>query len=242
MSQTGRTDILKTYVYLRVGVGAVALALPLILWQVGKHWAGISIEDANSMSGYYNEVGPTGRSMRDVFVGGLFFMGGVMLLYKGFSRLEDWLLNVAGVGSIVVALVPTAARGVPSPSRFTVHGFAAYTAFACMAVVCWVCSKSTLREMDPDKRKYWRGTYGFFSAVMLIAPAIAVVLKAIGTDYNAFTFRLEWMGLAAFGAYWIAKSVEISQTEADKKALRVELREDPREAGVDAEELAGAAR
>jgi hypothetical protein len=44
--------------------------------------------------------------MQNWFVGNLFFIGGAMLLMRGFSHLENWLLNVAGIMAPCVALFP----------------------------------------------------------------------------------------------------------------------------------------
>src|SRR5688500_3060530 len=65
-----------TYRNLRVGMGVLAVAFPLLLW-----WIGLvcSVELQRSISAYYH------TSMRDVFVGVLFAVGAYLYLYKGFS-------------------------------------------------------------------------------------------------------------------------------------------------------------
>lgn len=66
--------IFKTYTNLRIGIGVIALAFPLILW-----WAGLAISDIplqGSMSHYYH------TPMRPVFVGVLFAIGVFLYLYR----------------------------------------------------------------------------------------------------------------------------------------------------------------
>lgn len=46
--------------------------------------------------------------MRDLLVGSLFAVGPLLLIYKGFSFAEDWLLNAAGVLIIGVAYARSA--------------------------------------------------------------------------------------------------------------------------------------
>src|SRR5688572_6066749 len=73
--------VLGTYFTLRLGLGVLAVAFPLVLVIGGKLWADLDLQD--SMSRYYHAT-RSGRSMRDWFVGILFAMGAVLYLYKGF--------------------------------------------------------------------------------------------------------------------------------------------------------------
>ena len=91
-------QIMETYFFLRLGMALLAFAFPLVLW-LGGSWMGIHIRE--SLSAYYH------TEMRDAFVGILFAIGLCLLLYKGFSRREDWLLNTAGVLAMAIALIPT---------------------------------------------------------------------------------------------------------------------------------------
>src|SRR5215212_7799422 len=45
--------------------------------------------------------------MRTIFVGFLCITGSFLYLYKGFTKLENLLLNVAGISAVLVALFPT---------------------------------------------------------------------------------------------------------------------------------------
>src|SRR4029453_2314070 len=81
-------QISATYKMLRLGVAVIAFAFPLLLWVGGHLFAGLPL--AGSMSAYYYSV------MRDTFVGILFAVGVILFVYQGYTRFEDWALNLAG--------------------------------------------------------------------------------------------------------------------------------------------------
>lgn len=121
--------MLAMLIALRWGVGLAGLLFPIILAGVG-HFA-YKIPLAGSMSAYYHATNEcsvqraadalkaakegneasipascrvTGAGpMRNWFVGNLFFIGGAMLLMRGFSNMENWVLNVAGTMAPCVA-------------------------------------------------------------------------------------------------------------------------------------------
>jgi hypothetical protein len=92
-----RNHIYKTYWWLRVGLCVLALAFPFLLLGVG--WLnGISLQD--SMSEYYFAFDPHESPLRVfpvrvVFAGVLFALGFSLMLYRGLSKLENVLLNIA---------------------------------------------------------------------------------------------------------------------------------------------------
>src|SRR3954463_16597110 len=94
--------ILSTYFSLRLGIAIVGFSFPVVLWIVGALWANFPLLD--SMSEYYRLLGNHGHSMRDLFVGPLFVIGACLYLYKGYSPLENVLLNLGGVSCIGIAL------------------------------------------------------------------------------------------------------------------------------------------
>src|ERR1700733_14650519 len=99
-----RQNIMATYFSLRIGIAAVGIALPLVVGIVGYFYAHVCLQ--RSISAYYHAVGPTGHSMRNWFIGSLFVIGVFLYLYKGFSMLENILLNVGGLLAVLIALVP----------------------------------------------------------------------------------------------------------------------------------------
>ncbi len=78
---------------LRRAVGIVGLALPLVLYAIAG--------PRESLSAYY--FSPA----RDVFVGLLFLLGGMLWAYRGHDHGDRVCSAVASVGLAVVALAPT---------------------------------------------------------------------------------------------------------------------------------------
>lgn len=248
------TDIqklmLKMFVHMRVGVGVLGILFPFILAVAGK---AVGVPFAGSMSAYYyataacanpdcasanggaacsapclNEgVGP----MRTWFVGNLFFIGAAMFLMKGFSRWEDWALNIAGVIAPCVALFPMA--WPCDTGQFSYHSFhypSAITFFVCIGFTCVFCSGKTLKEMPPnlpDREKviaFYRRWYQFLAAVMVVAPLAAL---AFTHKSGHKAFYLEAAGIMAFGTYWLFKTWELWKSDVEGRALRGQLQLDP---------------
>ena len=109
--------IFATYANLRIGVVAIAILFPFLLW---GGWAihGISLPD--SMSAYYH-VTENGKSMRNWFVGILFALGIILYLYKGYSIKENLALNFAGVFALGVAISPMDWNGVACCGGIPMH-------------------------------------------------------------------------------------------------------------------------
>ena len=106
----------------------VGFGFPIVLCVFGL----ISdIDLQTSMSAYYHHA-PT----RDIFVGVLFVAAGFLYAYKGFSSLENVLLNLAGVFAVGVALFPCDCPGTEASGKFSAHGLFAVLFFLCIAVVC----------------------------------------------------------------------------------------------------------
>jgi hypothetical protein len=129
--------MISTYTYLRLGLGGIALILPLFLWFVGLGWYGIPLQ--GSLSAYYfaspeqalvpepvrtelaspHDVNLDAflfflsqtdavTPMRSWFVGALFVVGAFLIFYKGFTVPEDVSLNIAGFSALGVAIFPMA--------------------------------------------------------------------------------------------------------------------------------------
>jgi hypothetical protein len=57
---------------------------------------------------------------------------------------------------------------------------------------------------------------------MVASPIAAAFLNVILRS-DSYTFIAEALGVYAFAAYWLIKTIEISKTEADRMAARGEL-------------------
>lgn len=236
----GRTDALDsrslqehidgTYLAVRVGLALVGLALPWVLWLAGRGWFDLALQ--GSMSAYYH------TAMRNAFVGGLVSIGVCLVLYKGFSRTEDWVLNVAGILAALVAFLPTnpscpTGTGCEILPTAVWHKAAAVAFFLCIAFVCIRCASDTLSLIrDADRAEALERLYDVLGGAMIVFPLTTVLVGRWANDGGAsipVTFWLEAVAITVFGAYWIAKSLEIQATRADTLALegRLEREEAP---------------
>ena len=92
-------ELIISYMFLRKIVGWIGSLLPIALILGGLLTVTASLPD--SMSGYYY------TQMRNVFVGALCALGIFLVGYAGYDDLDRWITNVAGLGAIGVAFLPT---------------------------------------------------------------------------------------------------------------------------------------
>jgi hypothetical protein len=212
--------ITATYQSIRIGMVIVTLALPLILWLGGRS-CGLPLQ--GSMSAYYHascDGAIFGNGlMRDWFVGGLFGLGMILFMYRGYTFLENWALNFAGILICCVALIP---MGWPvaeeSGFGFSAHGICAVVFFLLIAYVCIFRARDTVSLIsDPARQKYYKRWYRIIGALMIASPLIAIVLKSVLAKQHATVFFVEMAGVYVFAVYWFVKSKEILETNADEK-------------------------
>src|SRR5687767_12068085 len=215
-----QAHMVGTYHNLRVGIGVIGLALPVLLWLGGTFLDGTPLRA--SMSAYY--YSPT---MRNVFVGILFAIGVALYLYKGFSTKENWALNAAGVLALGVALFPTTAPDKTEAGGLSLHAAFAVAFFACIAYVSVFRSSDTLRLIKDTSRAVWlQRIYRALGAGMIISPVIAVVLTLVlqrPREERSLLFFLEAVAVVMFGLYWLVKSGELRRTSATRLALEGKL-------------------
>jgi hypothetical protein len=211
--------IAGTYATLRIGVGVLGAALPVVLWLGGR--IGDSQSLRGSMSAYY--YSPT---MGDVFVGTLVAVGVILFLYKGFSAAEDWGLNLAGIFALGVALVPMDLTG-SAARAVTWHGVFAVLFFACIAYICIFRASDTLSLIrDADRAKQLRLIYRLLGVSMIAAPLLAALLAFLlrsASGPSRMVFFVEAAGVWVFAGYWLVKSRELRETGASRLALQGKL-------------------
>jgi hypothetical protein len=205
--------IVSTYFSLRVGLTVLAALLPPVLYLWGKTH-GVPLQ--YSMSAYYHADAaglscPGGHGVaRDLFVGGLFAVGGLLYAYRGVTALENWTLNVAGLLAGAIALFPMRITCNDIPNRFTPHGTFAILFFLSIAAVAVFAGPSTLdRIKDPKLRGFFRQGYRITGFVMVVAPGTVIAWSVLTGTYAEHTFAIEVAGIYAFAAFWILKSWEI---------------------------------
>ena len=202
-------NISASYFMLRRGMALLALAFPVILWIGG----GVG-DLQGSLSAYYHADG--GR-MRDVFVGVLWALGSFLLLYRGYSRREDWALNGAGLAAVTISMAP---MGWPPGTSDTMtglaHNAAAISFFLLIAYVCIFRAGDTLAVIrDRAAAARFRISYRWLGVLMVLAPltVLAAHLLLPRPDEPRFLFFIEAAGVYVFAAFWLVKSREIALIE-----------------------------
>lgn len=207
-----------TYHTLRAGMGAIAVLLPIVLW-AGDRILGHEPLRCSMSAYYYSPV------MRDWFVGALVATGALLYLYRGFSRVENVVLNIAGICAVAIAVVPTSPDCGGTPS-VTAHGAFAVAFFLCIAYVS-VCHASDTLSLSLIKNAKtlarYRAIYPLLGIGMLVSPLVAVALTFVLQSPGTAVFFVEAVAVWAFAAYWITKSVEMRTSDAELKALRQKL-------------------
>jgi hypothetical protein len=212
-----RTHVRLTYFTLRLSMAASALAFPVVLSLGG--WVVADLPYQPSLSDYYY------TRMGDLFVGMLIAIGASLTVYAGYSRQEDWVLNLAGILAVGVALIPptrdfaSCTTCMPLITSTFLHGACALTFFAAIGWVCVFRARDTL-ELIPNEtvvRRYLR-LYRLIGTLMIAAPLGALALSAI-VDSGRMLFWAEAFAVWVFAAYWLTKTYELRRSRGDEKLL-----------------------
>lgn len=191
---------------LRLGIGAVGIALPIVL-VVGHIIMAGRPSLLDSLSGYYH------TEMRDVFVGSLCAIGVFLISYR-YRWPEDLLSTLAGVLAIAVALFPTATeapvRAASATHRWiaVVHQISAAALFALLAVFCLFLFTRPDRAGVPPRASATR-FYRTCGGLILLAITLGLASNALPHDVRDTLKPLLWceaVAVFAFGAAWLAKS------------------------------------
>lgn len=222
-----------TYFSLRTGLALLAFAMPFALYLYGKFRHGLDLQP--SMSAYFWAAGKDQCAtfpMRTIFVGFLFAIAVGLYVYKGLTRLENTLLNVAAICMSLVAIYPEQLiikkddinprlaqlfESCPAIEEWAtlpslpIHFIAAAFLFVLLAIVAWFCANKSLEYLPVgyDPAKFRRAYKGISIAMILFfIPGLAVAFL-FGALY-AWVFFVEAAGIMTFGVYWAVKSYELS--------------------------------
>lgn len=204
LSPVKRPQDAQTVRRLRLGVGIVGVALPVVL-VVGHMLVSGRFALLSSLSAYYY------TELRDVFVGSLCAIGVFLVSYRQ-RRVDDLLSTIAGGLAIVVALFPAATQQPGStitPNDVLVgrvHQVAAAALFVILAIFCIVLfPRPDPREVHGRVR---RRLYHACGGLILAAIAVAVASNALPDATHDVLRPLFWceaVAVLAFGVAWFAK-------------------------------------
>lgn len=199
--QLFQTQAVKSYLYLSFGMGVVALLLPILLWVFGGYAGHYSIS-------YFYHVSDL---TRNILVGCLWAEGVFLFLFHGLSKLENWILNFAGLGAVSVAMnpMPTDQCG-PGPA-ITVHAASAIFFFVCLGIVAVGLSKGRINYIIyPPKRRRFALAYDATGVAMIVMPLSVAAIHFLGPGEceSHWIFWIEVLGIWSFAAYWFVKTFE----------------------------------
>ncbi|MEV5767327.1 DUF998 domain-containing protein [Micromonospora sp. NPDC052213] len=192
---------------LRLGIGTVGIALPIVL-TVGNAMLTGRFVLLDSISASYH------TGMRDVFVGGMCAIGVFLVCYR-YRKVDDVLSSIAGVLAIAVALFPAATgapRGTLTPTDVTIgrlHQVSAAALFVLLAVFCIFLFPQTGSTVPATGRTRARnGIYYACGGIIIGAIALAVASNALPFSVRDTLKPLFWceaVAVLAFGAAWLVK-------------------------------------
>lgn len=246
--------ILSSYSVLRWVMCGFGFALPLLLvigGRLGLWWLGESLPIQNSLSAYYhaqadhqelNMCLDHAGDYRDLFVGLLAGISLCLIIYTGFGKLENWLLNGAGICLAGVAFFPTGwpdaslyeyCQKIPGFKPFLgshflglpvpVHLVSAIGFFLLITLVNVLTAMNSVDVIaDHDIKRFWTRVFRFARWLMPISiGSVMAVHLFTGTRLigDRFVLLLEWAGIWAFSLYWLLKSLEILGSRVDVDAI-----------------------
>lgn len=227
-----RRQMIASARMLRIGMGVLALLLPILLWRIGGAY-GLPLQA--SMSDYYI-AWPEGQCgffpARDILVGFVCAISFGLLAYKGFNSLEDRLLDVAGVAGVLIAFFPNnlvaeqaqkcaALQPILDGQKGIafVHDAASFVMFIALGLVVLCCARNTLFLV---KKKAWKDflewTYPGIGVLMILAPFAGLAVNEIFQAKSRIFFT-EWFALWLFATYWLLKVAELGASKGELKLI-----------------------
>ena len=207
MNQKTADYLVISFLTLRKAIGCLGMALPFALVFGGLLL--FRLETQSSLSGYYH------TGMRDVFVGTLCAIGVYLWGYKGYSRQDNRLGNLAGSSAIGVALFPTTPLVDPSPIDKIIGGahfvFAASFFITLAYMALFLFTKSDRHEKPTPKKRQRNVVYRICGSIILVAMGLLVVYgllpDSIASRLESLdpVFWLESIAIVAFGVSWFVK-------------------------------------
>jgi hypothetical protein len=212
----------SAYLTSRVAMAALAGASPWVLYAVGKLFA--HVPNLGSMSAYYHIPGFTG----DFFVGALSVLGAALYLYKGFSRFENNLYNVAGFSALCVAFFPTGIKcpapavlprcGGPITWQNVVHAVAAHLLFILIGLAMLFCSGDWTKRAPSLNSATYLYVYRCLGILLIIGTGAAGLTDWL-SDSDWPPYLVEAVPVTLFACYWLVKTKEVSESKSDLKTL-----------------------
>lgn len=220
-SDPAKLQYVRSYLILRLGVGALGIALPFILVLGDLPLSSDKPIPRDSLSAYYFS------GVRDYFVGVLVIVAIFLITYKVVEKnLDNLLTLVAGFGALAVALFPTGTSGKLTPLQEalgeklvqTVHFVGATVFIGSLGVICYFFGvREGKREVRPNARhtpQFWRRFHWTCAGVIAAAIAFLPFGRWV-LDLRITLLVSEVVAVVAFGVSWLMKGFERDVLWAD---------------------------
>jgi len=200
-----------TYWRLRAWMAGIAFVFPIAIPLVG--WFGYDIRWQDSLSAYYHATAPgeVEAAMRVWFFGGLSAIAVCLVAYKGYSKMEDRLLDLAALCAMGVASFPMPWKCSDCPP-ISIHYLFAVLLFLILAIVCIGCSRQTLKAADEETRQVFEPLYYLTGLGMVTFPITAWILCLVIGQMSEHVYWMEFIGIWTFATYWALKNAELRTT------------------------------
>lgn len=233
----------RSYITLRQTVGWIGILLPISLLMYSLFAANQTHIPQPSVSLYYH------TPMRDTFVGALCAVGLFMFYYTGYSSVDNWTGNAAGVGAIVTAFCYTEPIGATHMEWYNIVHWASagllFLSFVFFALVLFPIRVNGFvykRGKEPDtfvvgavkekKSKRLRRKLYYLCGVGILLCIVGIITYAVIKVQNggsmretALIYTLEAVMLVLFGLSWIVKGRFLIFDDKNHELNRMEARE-----------------
>lgn len=220
-----RTRYVRSFLILRVAVGALGIALPFVLVFTDGVWFDGRPYPRNSISAYYYS------GMRDVLVGTVWAIGVFLVAYKAAERnLDNTLSNLAGITAVPIALfpphLPPGREPLPIQDHLgadacaAVHLVSAAIFLIALAIlsVCFGIREGR-RKARVGKRSpmFWRIYHWACAGIIGVALLWMGFTQVLHFGPRTALLFGESVSLVAFGASWLWKGLELDVLRASKR-------------------------
>ena len=192
----------RSYLFLSLGMGVIAFALPILLVAAGGY-------DGHYSISYFYHVSDL---CRNILVGSLCATGAFLFLFHGLTKTENRILNLAGAAAVSVALNPMGEQCPADPVGTPgIHVISAILFFACLAIVAVFFAKGRVKYIIyPPKRRRFVIAYNVAGLAMIGMPVAIFVGHLLGNRgcENHWIFWVECFGIWAFAFFWFVKTYE----------------------------------
>jgi hypothetical protein len=215
----------KTYQQLRLIAGGTLIAAPLLIIATAYK---LNIAILPTLSHYYFSE-PQPGVIRTMFTGFLIIVGVILIAYRGFDGIDNWIHNAAGLFAIFVAFFPKKCdgddlccyQGLLSP----LHMPSAILVFvAAVAAVVYGGGANLSERLEKEGLRKPRLARIISIALMSLGIVLYVKKNALMTHFQGFRSAVllaELTGFYGFAIHWLAMTYVIDKANRRREKRRI---------------------